>query len=86
MFMGPMLSGKSKTRLVESGGEFGNQRIQIFDTNNQLVEVLGGPGAVPGQFSEPWSIALDSNGNLYVADALNHRVQKFLRKETEGAK
>jgi len=38
---------------------------------------LGGPGRAPGQFSEPWSIALDSKGNLYVADALNHRVQKF---------
>ena len=46
-----------------------------------LVEILGGPGGAPGQFSEPWSIALDSKGNLYVADALNHRVQKFLRKE-----
>jgi DNA-binding beta-propeller fold protein YncE len=61
--------------------EFGNHRIQIFDAQDQPLETLGGPGGAPGQFSEPWSIALDSKGNLYVADALNHRVQKFLRKE-----
>jgi hypothetical protein len=30
-------------------------------------------------FSNPWSLALDSAGNLYVADSQNHRVQKFIR-------
>src|ERR1043165_10057187 len=59
--------------------EFGNSRIQIFDAQDKLVEVLGGVGSAPGHFSNPWSIALDSQGNLYVADSANHRVQKFLR-------
>src|SRR5439155_19273964 len=44
------------------------------------VEILGGPGAAPGRFSNPWGVALDSKGNLYVADAMNHRVQKFIRR------
>ena len=30
--------------------------------------------------NNPWSIALDSKGNLYVADSKNHRVQKLIRK------
>jgi hypothetical protein len=44
------------------------------------MEILGKPGGAPGEFANPWSIALDGKGNLYVADAQNHRVQKFVRK------
>src|SRR5205814_7485479 len=62
--------------------EFGNSRIQIFDSQDHLVEVLGGVGSAPGRFSNPWSIALDSRGNLYVADGGNDRVQKFIRKKS----
>src|SRR6266478_1433540 len=65
--------------------EFGNSRIQIFDPQGQPVEILGGPGAAPGHFSNPWGVALDSKGNLYVADAMNHRVQKFIRRESVRA-
>jgi DNA-binding beta-propeller fold protein YncE len=37
----------------------------------------GGPGNADGQFSEPSGIAIDSSGNIYVADSLNNRIQKF---------
>ncbi|CAF5023041.1 unnamed protein product, partial [Rotaria sp. Silwood1] len=30
-------------------------------------------------FNKPWSVELDSQLNLYVADSYNHRIQKFLR-------
>ena len=59
--------------------EFGNSRIQVFDANDQSIEIIGGPGAEPGRFSNPWGVALDSAGNLYVADSQNHRVQKLIR-------
>src|SRR6266403_2964713 len=52
---------------------------QVFDSNDQPLEIIGGPGAEPGRFSNPWGVALDSAGNLYVADSQNHRVQKFIR-------
>ena len=60
--------------------EFGNSRIQIFDPSGLPIEILGGPGASPGMLSNPWAIALDSKGNLYVGDAGNHRIQKWIRK------
>ena len=46
-----------------------------------MIEVIGGAGSVPGRFNNPWSLALDSLGNLYVADSQNHRVQKLIRRE-----
>jgi len=38
---------------------------------------IGGPGSEAGQFRSPVGIALDAQGNLYVADSGNARVQKF---------
>ncbi len=43
-----------------------------------LVLMEGGqPGAGPGQFSYPRGIAVNSKGEIFVADSRNHRVQKF---------
>ncbi len=39
--------------------------------------VVGQPGGDPGSFNEPGGLTLDSEGNLYVADTFNHRIQKF---------
>lgn len=40
----------------------------------------GEEGDGPGQFSYPRGIAVDSNGNVYVLDTGNHRIQKFTSK------
>src|SRR5947199_5067129 len=37
----------------------------------------GSEGSGNGQFNVPGHIALDSTGNLYVADIFNNRVQEF---------
>jgi sugar lactone lactonase YvrE len=42
----------------------------------------GGPGFSDGslsqpKFSHPWDVALDVNGNLYVADAMNYTIRKL---------
>ncbi len=66
----------------------GNHRIQIFDLNTlQLIQILGTnypaampqPGSEPGEFNTPWTLAGDSQGNVYVVDYGNQRVQKFSR-------
>lgn len=38
---------------------------------------FGKPGQGPGEFKEPKGVAVDARGNIFVADTLNHRIQKF---------
>jgi DNA-binding beta-propeller fold protein YncE len=42
-----------------------------------LIASWGGPGSGPGQFNFPSGIAVAANGNVYVVDRNNHRVQYF---------
>lgn len=58
----------------------GNNRIQLFDSKSyQLRDLWGQEGGQPGNFRQPWSLAGDSLGNIYVVDYGNRRVQKFDR-------
>ena len=43
----------------------------------RVVEVIGGPGAGIGQFASPAGLAVDHDGNLYVADSYHHRIQRI---------
>jgi predicted membrane-bound mannosyltransferase/DNA-binding beta-propeller fold protein YncE len=59
-----------------------NGRIQKFDANGKFLSAFGSksaPNAIgaPGTLAEPWGIAVDQTGNVYVADTWNHRIQKF---------
>ena len=61
-----------------------NHRIQVFDQQGnflyswgRFVDTQGKPDAEPGVFWGPRDIALDAQGNLYVADTGNKRIQKF---------
>src|SRR5947207_14561518 len=60
--------------------EFGeNQRITKLDVEGRFVKCWGSAGAEPGQFARVRALALGPDGNLYVADACNHRIQVFTR-------
>ena len=39
--------------------------------------IFGNPGLGKGEFDSPSGITTDSNDNVYVADSINHRIQKF---------
>ena len=54
-----------------------NSRIAKVDKNGNWVKSWGEPGDQPGQFSTPHSIAADAQGNIYVADRGNRRIQVF---------
>jgi DNA-binding beta-propeller fold protein YncE len=41
------------------------------------VTQVAGPGADPGQVSQPGDMWVDSDGRLYVVDTMNHRVQRL---------
>jgi predicted membrane-bound mannosyltransferase/DNA-binding beta-propeller fold protein YncE len=68
---------------VASDGEIyvadsGNNRIQVFAADGAFLREFGSAGAGPGQFNEPWGLAVD-DAFVYVADTWNHRIQKFSR-------
>jgi len=47
---------------------------------------IGVSGTGDGQFDQPWGIAVDNSGNVYVTDSGNHRIQKFSSSGTFLAK
>jgi len=52
--------------------------VMIFDLNGKLVGTLGkGKGSAEGQFLFPTYLSVDKQGNVYVTDTLNSRIQKF---------
>ena len=69
----------------------GNHRIQVFGPDGEFIRQWGsvcklydegqeGCQNLPdaeGQFNEPWGVAVDDEGYVYVSDTWNHRVQKF---------
>jgi tripartite motif-containing protein 71 len=55
-----------------------HHRLVIFDTGGRYIRTVGsGPGPRPGQLTNPYDVAVDPQGRLYVADDLNHRVVRF---------
>jgi DNA-binding beta-propeller fold protein YncE len=60
-----------------------NHRIQHLSASGEVLSIWGAfadvaRGDAPGgTMNEPWSVAVDSQGNVYVADTWNHRIQKF---------
>ena len=57
--------------------DYGNSRIQKFDSTGTYLSQWGSSGSADGQFSTPLDLAIDSLNNIYVADMRNYRVQKF---------
>src|SRR5262249_26475387 len=78
---------------TEGGGNVGvadtlNEGIQKFDARGTFLTAWGSPGSGNGQFDFQVSsgmlafvtvggVATDGNGNVYVADTGNARIQKF---------
>jgi len=72
--------------------ELGNHRVQKFNADGVFLTKWGSttvdtrcppenpclkPGAGDGEFDTPYGIAVDDENNVYVADELNNRIQKF---------
>ena len=51
--------------------------IEIYAPDGEKIGVLGEPGSGEGQFKQPFGLHFDDQGNLYVVDRGNFRVQKF---------
>jgi DNA-binding beta-propeller fold protein YncE len=61
----------------------GNNRIQKFSNTGVFIRMWGshcdifGGNECNGQFDQPRGIAVDSSGNVFVADSGNNRIEKF---------
>jgi len=64
----------------------GNHRVQVVDLGTLQLRAVWGqpdpnseprPSDAPGHLNDPWDVAVDSAGYLYVADHGNGRVQKL---------
>ncbi len=58
-------------------GENGDARVLKFDKTGKFITQWGGHGKEPGKFEVAHSIAFDSEGQLWVADRENQRIQVF---------
>lgn len=59
--------------------DHGAHRIQVFDLEGKPVRTIGRYGAggakgEPPELIEPWDVAVDGEGRIYVSDSGNHRI------------
>jgi DNA-binding beta-propeller fold protein YncE len=76
-------STRDRVYVVDTGNaDAAEQNVKIFDRSGKRIGAIGGAGGGDlGQFSYPTYVTLDPQGNVYVSDTLNSRVQKF---DTDG--
>lgn len=58
-------------------GGTSNARVVKFDKNGRFLKSWGSKGSAQGEFNTPHSLQVDAQGNVYVADRGNNRIQVF---------
>ncbi len=58
-------------------GERGDPRVLKFDRTGRFLATWGGKGSGPGQFQVAHGVAFDAQGDLWVTDRENSRIQVF---------
>jgi hypothetical protein len=58
--------------------DFDRHQITVYDKETgEVIQTIGVLGNDEGEFYKPAQISVDVQGNLYVTDAFNYRIQKF---------
>ena len=58
-----------------------NARVQVFESDGGFMDEFGRRGNGTGDFDKPKGVALDSDGHIYIAEAMHDVVQVF---DTDG--
>jgi len=66
-------------RSFQSAGQSvpNNNRIVKFSRDGRFIKAWGRKGSGPGELDEPHTIAMDSQGRVFVGDRYNNRIQIF---------
>ena len=59
-----------------------NARVVKYTKDGKFIKAWGRKGTGPGEFNLPHSVALDSQGRVFVADRSNNRIQIFDQEGT----
>ncbi|MEW5734338.1 MAG: 6-bladed beta-propeller [Thermodesulfobacteriota bacterium] len=83
---GPDIMGKPVDAAVSMDRlyvcDYDKNRVLVMDlASGKVLRTVGELGSDPGRFYKPTHLATDAEGNLYVNDSFNSRVQKF---DSEG--
>ena len=54
-----------------------NDRVQVFELSGKFITKFGKQGSGPGEFNNPTSTAILSDGRIVVADWLNCRIKIY---------
>jgi len=57
--------------------DYWHDRIQVFSLAGAPLRTLGRSGAAAGEFRSPGGVAVAANGDLFVADFYNQRIQRL---------
>lgn len=83
---GPLLNEPSDLAIAPNGDIYvadghialqSNARIARFGPDGRFIASWGTRGDAPGELDTPHSIAIDSQGRVFVADRSNNRIQIF---------
>jgi len=61
--------------------DMGANRFAKYDLNGRLLETFGTAGKFPGGMNSPHDFSVDSEGNLYVSNAWNFTVDKYMPRK-----
>ena len=76
-FNGPTDVGWDQDDNIYISDGYVNSRVAKFDKHGNWIKSWGAYGSGPGQLILPHSLDVDRDGNVYVADRSNRRIQKF---------
>lgn len=79
------LALKNPQMAISDGGgrvyitDIGLGGVLVFDFNSKSISKLGGESSA-GLFSQPYGIAIDGDGILYISDTVNRKIISFTRE------